>query len=155
MSLIQKFKDVLHAKKTSDGMFDEKGAIILDDTPMVEHLDGVGGQGSMRQMLDQYFASERYRALSEQLGVESFEEALDFGDENDEDHPGTPYSLEDERLIYEANKRIHEVRDTNAQADAEASAASSSQENDPPPSGAVSKKKVPPRGGSAPPNEGA
>lgn len=102
------FEKIAHAPKPSDGMFDEVGAIKLDPTPVCVVLEGPGSEQSMRQVLEAYLSSEMLRQRMDAMGEETFDESLDFGDEGESDFPGSPYSLEDERQVAEANSLVQE-----------------------------------------------
>lgn len=99
-----------HAPKSSAGMFDEYGAIKLDSTPLAESIPLDMNTMSMRETLESYFRNEEFKRRLDAQGLETYEDSLDFGDEDDPDHPGSPYSVEDERDIFEANQRIREAQ---------------------------------------------
>lgn len=130
--LIDAFKDILHAPKPSEGMFDASGAIILDPVPVADSIVLDTEQKSMRETLEAYLSNERFRAMQMERGEETFEDSLDFGDEGEDDHPGSPYSLEDERLIFEANERMRQGQGRPQAAGAALDADASDQGSDPP-----------------------
>nr|QJB20545.1 MAG: hypothetical protein [Microvirus sp.] len=103
-TFLPKARDVVSPDGEVISSLDERGAEVLDDTPIAPPV-GYVKQPSMSDYIRDLIRSEKLAQEAAAAGLETFEESEDFDVDDDYD-PTTPYEAEFDPEFLEAKERL-------------------------------------------------